>query len=423
MTSRERVIMALNHQQPDKVPFDLGSTLITGIHVSSLHQLKVELGLCGEKDPVKVFDPFQMLGEVDDDLRKVLGVDTIPLPGVNNFFGFRNENWKPWTFFDGTPVLVPEKFNTIPDSNGDIFQYPEGDQSVIPSGRMPVNGFFHDAVIRQKPFFDDSELTVEDQTEECRLLNEPELQYYEKESKRLFEETDYAIIFSGVPGTNLGDIALVPGPGMKHPKGIRDVEEWYVSLVTRKDFLKDVFSRMCTIGLANLKLFYEAVGDRIQVIILSGTDFGSQQSPFIAPELYRELFKPFHREMNEWIHRHTSWKVFIHTCGSIFDLLPDMQEAGFDILNPVQISATKMDPQTLKKTFGKSLTFWGGGVNTQSTLPFGSEEEVEEEVKHLVGAFKSNGGFVFGSVHNIQASIPIENLLAFFETFNLCRQY
>ena len=163
MTSRERVMAAINHRSPDKVPLDLGSTMISGIHVSSLHKLKVALGLIKENQPVKVFDPFQMLGEVDEDLRKVLGIDTVALPSITNFFGFKNENWKPWTFFDGTPVFVPEKFNIIPQSNGDILQYPEGDHSVPASGRMPKNGFYHDDIIRQKPITDDSELSVEDQ--------------------------------------------------------------------------------------------------------------------------------------------------------------------------------------------------------------------------------------------------------------------
>ena len=417
MTSRERVLAAINHQNPDKIPLDLGSTLISGIHISSLHKLKVALGLIKENEPVKVYDPFQMLGEVDDDLRDVLGIDTVPLPSIKNFFGFKNENWKPWTFFDGTPVLVPEKFNTTPESNGDILQYPEGDRSVPASMRMPKDGFYHDSIIRQKPILDDSELKVEDQIEEFSIMSDEDLTYYQKEAKRLYEETDRAVIFGGVPGTNLGDIALVPGPGIKNPRGIRDVEEWYISLMTRKDFLKEVFSRMTEIGLKNLKLMHEAVGEKIHVIVLSGTDFGSQNCPFISPNLYRELFKPYHQTMNKWIHQNTQWKVFIHTCGSVFDLLPDFKEAGFDILNPVQISATKMDPIELKEHFGSDFTFWGGGVNPQSTLPFGSPEDVRQEVKYLIDIFKPNGGFVFANVHNIQAKIPVENLLAFFEAF------
>lgn len=417
MTSRERVVASLERREPDKLPLDLGSTLVTGIHVSSLHKLKVALGLIKENEPVKVIDPFQMLGEVDDELRKVLGIDTVPLFPPKNFFGFENADWKPWTFFDGTPLLVPGKFNTTPDANGDIYQYPLGDTRFQPSAKMPKDGFYHDAIIRQKPFRDE-DLKVEDQIEEYTLLTDEELNYYEKEARRLYEETDYAIVSSGVPGTNLGDIAYVPGPALPDPKGIRDVEEWYISLMTRKDFLKEVFSRMTEIGLENLKKFHQAVGERIQVIVISGTDFGSQHGPFISPSLYRELFKPFHKKINDWIHQNTSWKTFIHTCGSVYALLPDLREAGFDILNPVQISAAEMDPQRLKEEFGKDFTFWGGGVNTQTTLPFGKPEEVKEEVRRLIETFKRGGGFVFATVHNIQAKIPVENLLALFEAVN-----
>jgi len=417
VTSRERVRTSLEHKEPDVLPLDLGSTLITGIHVSSLHKLKVALGLIKKEEPVKVIDPYQMLGEVDEPLRRVLGIDTIPLTPPKNFFGFKNENWKPWVFFDGTPLLVPEKFNTVPDAEGNIYQYPEGDTSVPPSAKLPKGGFYHDALIRQKPI-DETQLRVEDQVEEYGILTEEDLKYYERESQRLFEETEYAIISGGVPGTNLGDIAFVPGIALKDPKGIRDVEEWYISLVTRQSFLQEVFARMTEIGLENLKLFHQAVGERIQVIVVSGTDFGSQNGPFISKDTYRKLFKPFHQKINRWIHENTTWKTFIHTCGSVYDLLPDLQEAGFDILNPVQISAHKMNPQNLKNEFGDRLTFWGGGVNTQETLPFKSPEEVREEVRNLIKAFKKGGGFVFAAVHNIQSGIPVENLLALFETVN-----
>lgn len=417
MTPRERVKITLEHREPDILPLDLGSTLVTGIHVSSLHKLKVALGLIKKEEPVKVIDPYQMLGEVDEPLRQVLGIDTIPLLAPTNFFGFRNENWKPWIFFDGTPLLVPEKFNTIPDQEGNIYQYPQGDSSYPPVAKLPKGGFYHDALIRQKPI-EEAQLKVEDQIEEYQILSEEDLLYYEREARRLFEETEYAIVSGGVPGTNLGDIAFVPGMTLKDPKGIRDVEEWYVSLLTRQSFLQEVFARMTEIGLENLKLFHQAVGERIQVIVISGTDFGSQNGLFISKETYRNLFKPFHEKINKWIRQNTSWKTFIHTCGSVYDLLPDLSEAGFDILNPVQISAHRMNPQDLKENFGKDFTFWGGGVNTQQTLPFKKPEEVKAEVRELIRTFQKGGGFIFATVHNIQSGIPEENLLALFETVN-----
>ncbi|MDK2896582.1 MAG: hypothetical protein PWP04_702 [Candidatus Atribacteria bacterium] len=417
MTSRERMLAALSHQEPDKLPLDLGATMITGIHISSLYKLKVALGLIRPGEAVKVIDPFQMLGEVDDELRKVLGIDTVPLLPLYNFYGFKNENWKPWTFFDGTPVLVPGKFNTTPDKEGNIYQYPKGDIALPPSAKMPKDGFYHDALIRQKPFREE-ELKVEDQVEEYTLLSEEELNYYQSEAQRLYEETEYCVVSGGVPGINLGDIAYVPGPSLPNPRGIRDVEEWYISLLTRQDFIREVFSRMTDIGLQNLKLFHQAVGEKIQVIVVSGTDFGSQNGPFISQEVYRKLFKPFHQKINNWIHQNTSWKTFIHTCGSVYDLLSDIKEAGFDILNPVQISAAKMNPQELKENFGAHFTFWGGGVDTQKTLPFGTPDEVRAEVRQLIETFRPEGGFVFATVHNVQANIPEENLLALFETVN-----
>lgn len=417
MTPRERVLAALAHKEPDKVPLDVNPVLNTGIHVSVLHKLKVALGLIKPEDPVKVVDPYQMLGEIDKDLRRALGIDTVPLLPYRNIFGFKNENWKPWRFFDGTPLLVPEKFNTTPDEMGDIYQYPRGDKKFLPSARMPSNGFYHDSIVRQKPF-QESELKVEDQVEEYTILEDEELSYYEQESRKLYEETDYCVVFGGVPGTNIGDIAFVPGPSLPEPRGIRDVEEWYVSLVTRRGFIREVFAKMVEIGLKNLKLLHQAVGERIQVIMVSGTDFGFQHGLFISKELYRELFKPFHRMINDWIHQNTSWKSFIHTCGAVYELLPDLIEAGFDILNPVQISADGMEPEKLKTNFGQSLTFWGGAINTQVTLPFGTPEGVKEETRRMIEIFRHNGGFVCAPVHNIQANVPMENLLAFFEAVN-----
>ncbi|MCX6089457.1 MAG: methyltransferase [Candidatus Atribacteria bacterium] len=420
MNSRERVLSTLNHMEPDRIPLDLGGTSVTGIHVSSLHSLKVALGLITPDEPVKVSNPFLMLGEVDEDLRRVLGIDTIPLSSPSNFFGFPNTDWKPWRLFDGTPVLIPGLFNTEPDRNGSIVQYPRGDRSRPPSARMPGGGFYHDAIIR-KPVLDENELTVENQTEEYQVMSEEQLRWTEVETIRLYEETDFAIISRGVAGTNLGDIAHIPGCALLNPRGIRDVEEWYVSLVTRKTFLHDVFTRMTDIALENLQRFYQAVGEKIQVIVVSAADFGSQNGLFISRELYEVLFKPFHKRINAWIHQHSGWKTFIHTCGSVKELLLDLHEAGFDILNPVQISAVNMDPGSLKKEYGELFTFWGGGIDTQHTLPFGTPEDIRQEVKHLIDVFRPGGGFVWNTVHNLQANIPQENLITLFEAFRACR--
>jgi uroporphyrinogen-III decarboxylase len=166
----------------------------------------------------------------------------------------------------------------------------------------------------------------------------------------------------------------------------------------------------------NLKMYREAVQDRIDIIVMSGTDFGAQNGPFISPNLYREVFKPLHKVMNDWIHENTNWKIFFHTCGSIIDFLDDFVSAGIDILNPVQISAAGMDPDCLKKNYGDKFVFWGGGVDTQKTLPFGTPENVKEEVENNMLTFGKGGGFVFNTVHNIQATVPIDNLVTMFKT-------
>jgi hypothetical protein len=412
-TSRERVARALHHQQPDRLPLDLGGCATTGMQVSSVYLLRQALGLDPPGTPVKVVEPYQMLGEIKPDLMEALGVDVVPLGKPKTMFGFPNEGWKPWSLADGTPVLVPEAFNTDPEPDGSILMYPEGDRSVPPSARMPKDGFYFDSINRQPPI-DESRLDPKDNLEEFEPVSEEDLAYFQAEAERLYTETDKAIL-ANFGGTAFGDIALVPAPWLKHPKGIRDVEEWYVSTVARPDYIYKVFERQCEIALANLEKIFGVVGDRVTAVYVTGTDFGMQKGPFISPHTYRKLFKPFHVEINNWIHRNTRWRSFIHSCGSVWALLPDFVDAGFDVLNPVQCSAADMEPARLKERFGDRLTFWGGGVDTQRTLPFGTPEEVRAEVRERIRTFGAGGGFVFNTTHNVQARVPKENLTALYE--------
>jgi hypothetical protein len=413
MNSRQRVQQTLNHQEPDYVPLDLGGSPVTGMHVSSVCQLRQALGLDRPGTPVKVVEPYQMLGEIAPDLIDALGVDVVGLTGTKNMFGFANADWKPWTLWDGTPVLVPGAFNTVPEANGDILMYPEGDPTAPPSGRMPKGGYYFDTIVRQEPI-DDATLKPEDNLEEFRPIADAELQHFASEADRLFRDTDKAIL-ANFGGTAFGDIALVPAPFLKQPKGIRDVAEWYMSTLSRFDYVYEVFRRQCEIAQGNLARIYDAVGDRVSVVFVTGTDFGTQNGPFISPKAYCRLFKPFHQQINGWIHEHTSWKTFIHSCGSVVALLPDIAEAGFDILNPVQCSAAGMDGPCLKERFGGRFTFWGGGVDTQKTLPFGTPEDVRREVRQRIEVFGRGGGFVFNPVHNVQSRTPAANLVAMYE--------
>jgi uroporphyrinogen-III decarboxylase len=413
MNSRERVIAALNHRQPDRVPLDLGACATSGMHVSSVYALRQALRLDPPGAPVKVTEPYQLLGEIQPDLVEALGVDVLPLASPRTMFGFRNENWKPWTYLDGTPVMVSEHFNTEPEPNGDILMYPEGDRTAPPSGRMPAGGFYFDAIVRQPPI-DEDRLDPADNLEEFGPVSDADLLYFAEQADRLYHQTDKAIL-ANFGGTAFGDIALVPAVWLKHPRGIRDVAEWYMSTVSRRAYVMEVFQKQCEIGLANLERIHAVVGNKVQAVFVTGTDFGAQDRSFISPKAYRQLFKPFHAEVNGWIHRHTNWKTFIHSCGSVVNLIPDFIEAGFDILNPVQTSAAGMDPRALKARFGDQIVFWGGGIDTQQTLPFGTPEQVRGEVRERMEVFGPGGGFVFNSIHNIQARTPAENLLALYE--------
>lgn len=213
-------------------------------------------------------------------------------------------------------------------------------------------------------------------------------------------------------GTAFGDIALVPALSLKHPKGIRDITEWYMSTSSRQDYVHKIFERQCEIGIHNLERIHTALGDSVQAMFVCGTDFGTQTSAFCSVKTFRNLYFPYYKRVNDWVHSHTTWKTFKHSCGSVEKFLPSFIEAGFDILNPVQCSATGMDPAQLKENYGDNLVFWGGGVDTQKVMPFGTPADVREQVLRRCEIFAPGGGFVFNGIHNIQAGSPIENIVA-----------
>ena len=409
MTSRERLEAALNHRQPDRIPVDFNGTAVTGMHVKCVIGLREYYGL--EQRLVKVHEPYQMLGWIDDDLQTALGIDVEGVYGPETMFGFRNENWKPWRMDDGTEVLVSENFRVTRDANGDTLIYPKGDLTAPPSGRLPKDGFFFDTIVRQGPI-DEAQLDPEDNLEEFGAVSDAALDHFDAESRRAVATGRGTIASFG--GTALGDIALIPAPFLTHPKGIRDVEEWYVSTLTRRPLIHRIFERQTEIALRNLEKIHARVGDRVQAAFLCGTDFGTQQSTFCSVAAFRELYMPYYKRINDWVHRHTAWKTFKHSCGAVETLIPAFIESGFDILNPVQVSAAGMDARNLKEKYGRDIVFWGGGVDTQKTLAFGAPEEVRAEVLKRCEVFGRGGGFVFNSVHNIQANVPVANIVAMF---------
>jgi len=415
MNSRERVEAALAHRETDKVPVDLGGAVVTGIHASALDRLRKALSL--EPRAVKVYEPMMMLGLVEDDVCEAVGGDVVGLNAPGTLLGYRNENWKPWKLPDGTDVLMGGGFEHTVGDDGTIYAYPGGNTSAPASARMPSDGLYFDNIIRQENLDGHDFDARTDYADQYAVFSEEDCRYYEQTAKALYEGTDRAVFGNFFLG-GVGDIFHIPAAWIEHPRGIRDLQDWIMSHYDHPAYVKEFFDMQTETTLKNLELYRQAVGDRLCAIAISGTDFGAQTGPFISPDCYREFYKPYHKVFNDWVHEHTGWKVFFHTCGSIVAILDDLVDVGVDIINPVQFTAGGMELESLKRNYGDRLVFWGGGVDPQKTLPFGTPEEVAEETRRNVSILSPGGGFVCASVHNIQGPTPVANILAFFRAVN-----
>jgi len=416
MNCRERLRTVLSHNSADRIAVDFGATSVTGIHCKVVQQLRDYYGL--DPHPVIVHEPYQMLGLIEDDLADALSIDCVGAISRCNMFGTANENWREYKMPWGQVVMFPEDF-AIVEKDGRLFVYPEGDTSVQASGMMPRTGYFFDAIERGPEQIDDSKLDVKDNLEEFSELSAADLEYWKGEVKKA-SATGRGVVLS-LGGSALGDIALIPGMQLKNPKGIRRVAEWYMSTVIRTDYLKEIFETQTDIAIKNMAKINAEVGGMIDVVFLCGTDFGTQTSQFCSDQSFRDLYLPYYRKMTDWIHANTPWKTFKHSCGAIRPLVESFIDAGIDIVNPVQISASGMEPAALKHDFGDRITFWGGGVDTQGVFMYGTPADVAEQTRKQCDIFGENGGFVFNSVHNIQANVPFENVVSMFETLKKIR--
>ena len=252
MNSKEQLRKTLNHEQPDKIVVDFGSTAVTGIHVQVIAELRKYFGL-GNR-PVRVIEPFQMLGEIDDELSEFMGIDVTDVKSKENIFGtFNNAPFREWRTPWNQVVLIPESLKIQESEQGDFLIYPQGDATVSPSAKMPASGYFFDAIIRQEPIVEE-ELRPEDNLEEFSLLSEEDLSYWKKEIDNTSAKGKGNVVAMG--GTALGDIALVPAMNLKNPKGIRDISEWYMSTLMRTDYIKKVFEKQVETAIENLARFY-----------------------------------------------------------------------------------------------------------------------------------------------------------------------
>lgn len=406
MNGIDKLNVSLDHKD-GPILIDFGGFPTTGIHCSMVEKLRDYYGL--ERRPVTIQEPMQMLGVIDDDLKKAMGVQTAPVWSRNNMFGFSEEEHREWVTPWGQTVLVSKNFKTSASPKGDVYIYPQADTDVPPAGHMAQSSFYFDNINRA-PEFDEDKWNIEDNFEDFKAITEAELSHLAQLVHS--HDNDGNAVLGNLGGTAFGDVALVPGPYLKHPKGLRDIEEWYVSTLTRQDELHEIFTYQADMAIKNLTKVYESIGNGIHVAYICGNDFGTQNGPFCSNAVYNSLFKPYYSRVNDWIHTHTGWKTFKHSCGSIKPLIPELIDSGFDILNPVQWTADNMDASDLKTQFGSDIVFWGGGVNTQKTLPFGTPEQVYSEVRKCCEVFGKGGGYVFNTIHNVQPLIPIENMAA-----------
>ena len=395
MTSRARVLKALKHEEPDKAPIDFGSTRSTGINAIAYNDLKKHLGI---DSPTKLFDVKQLMALPEQAIMDWAQTDVIGLHRLAPSLGLRMDKWKPGILPDASACMVPEDFNPeILEDGSLVVRNKDGHITA----QRPKDGLYFDEVYAPlAEAMDEADLDKHSYP----AITDEELAYLTGQARDLYEYTDYAI--TGATGISLFE------------KGIKDFgyEEWMVRIMTEPDLVRSYLERLTKAYITMMDRYLGAVGQYVQVI-QANDDLGMQTGPLISPKLYHDIFLPFHKEIFNFVKKkQPGIFVFLHSCGSVYDFIPDLIEAGVDALNPVQTNAAKMDARTLKQEFGKDITFWGGGCSTQTTLTFGSADDVRREVEEMIEIFKVGGGFVFNQVHNIQAGVTPENIVALYKT-------
>lgn len=336
-----------------------------------------------------------MLAEVERPVMERLGADVIGLCRPEVAFGIRNEHWKPWRLFDGTPVEVPGGFAPVIEADGGLV-LTRGDQLIA---RMPKDGFYFDR-LEKYPGATHVDLAVFRPT----LLTAEQCAHYRAQSRALYEQTEFAIA-----------APLGPPYELFYGLGTGGFDAWMITLATEPDYVHALYEKLVDAWIENLRRFTDAVEDHVHILQFCD-DFGMQTSLLLSVQMFRRLIMPHYQRGLAWIRRNTSTKIMLHTDGAIYPLIPSLIEMGVEILNPVQTSAGGMDPGRLKQEFGRQLVFWGGSLDCQQTLPYGTPDEVAAEVRRHVKALGPGGGYIFAPVHNIQAGVPAENIVAMFDT-------
>ncbi len=403
MTPRDRVLAALNHEEPDRVPIDFSGHRSSGIAAIAYAKLRKALGL--PERPIRVYDPVQQLAIVDEDVLERFHVDTIEL---GRGFALEDEHWVDWTLPDGTPCQMPRW--VAPERQPGAWVLRSRSGRII--GRMPDGALYFEQAYWPFLQSDDFDRIPEalDETIWWAVRSPPGPLAAGPDGERLLADgarrlrarTDRAII--GLFGGNLLEMGQF----------LYRIDNFLMLLAGNPKRAQEFLDRIVEIHLANLERFLRLVGDSIDIIVF-GDDLGSQRGPQLSPAMYAEFLKPRHARMWRRAKELAGVKVMLHCCGGVRPLLPHLVEAGLDAINPVQISCTGMEARGLKADVGRQITFWGGGCDTHVVLARGTPEEVREHVREQVSILKPGGGFVFQQVHNILADIRPENVIAMFD--------
>ncbi len=401
MTSQERVLAALDHREPDRVPVDFSGHRSSGIAAMAYPRLRKYLGL--RPRPIRVYDVVQQLAIVDQDVLERFGVDTMEL---GRGFALDESSWSPWTLPDGTPCFVPAWTQIERDDKRWVIRSRSG--RIL--AHMPDGALYFEQTYF--PFLEGDDLSaIRDVLGESMwtaIASPPgpiDAGSLAEGARRLKAGTDRAVI--GLFGGNLFEVGQF----------LYRNDQFMMLLAGEPRHAHQFLDKLMEIHLANLERFLAAVGEHID-IILFGEDLGMQTGPMMSPQMYCEFFQPRHKLLWGRAKELADVKVMLHCCGGVRELMPHLIEAGLDAINPVQISCRGMDARELKAEFGKDVTFWGGGCDTQDLLPNGTPQQVAEHVKQQVKILNPGGGFVFQQVHNILANVPPENIVAMFDAVN-----
>jgi uroporphyrinogen decarboxylase len=390
-TSRERILAALHHQEADRVPIDLGAMRSSGIHAIAYNRLKAHLGLQGGQ--TLLYDIMQQLAQPEIAIVDRFHLDALPLPRAVIGLDPTRPRWKPWRLPDGSPAIVPVGLEQVLGEDGGLEIRDDAGRTLY---RMPTGGLYYEPVYEPLAH---ATTVSEIEAWQPASISDAELAWLAAEARRLRATTEKAIV--GLTGQRIYEGA----------QSARGWQRFMEDLAGQPALAQALLQRLADGACADLARYLDAVGEFIDIVQV-GDDLGAQNGPQLSPRMYRRLVKPYQQQMWQFIKARSGLPVFLHCCGGIYPLIPDLIEAGVDILNPVQISAAGMDPVRLKAEFGRDLVFWGGAADTQHVLPEATPEQVADHVRRQIDILAPGGGFVFNQVHNIQANVPPENIVA-----------